>query len=250
MKNLQAIFTADQFELIPTSKRIRVLFNNVIVADSSDVVLLREQKHLPVYYFPRKDVREDLLELTVNRTRCPHKGEAFYWTVRVGNRDSKDAAWAYLEPTEESGILSDYVAFYWNKMDTWFEEDEKVDDHARDPYHRIDVLKSSRHVKVTIQGKTIAETDRPTLLFETGLPVRYYIPRLDVQLQTLESSPLKTYCPYKGEASYYHVNTGEEVKENVIWTYPYPRAEAFAVADQICFYEERTDKFYDSQDQG
>ncbi|MEX1123352.1 MAG: DUF427 domain-containing protein [Balneolales bacterium] len=243
MKNLQAIYTADQFELIPTSKRVRAFFNNEIIADSSDVVILREQMHLPVYYFPRGDIRNDHLEPTGHHTRCPHKGEASYWTVIVGDRTSENAAWAYSDPSEHEGILSEYMAFYWKQMDAWFEEDEKVEVHARDPFHRIDVLKSSRHVKVVVQGETIAESHRPTLLFETGLPVRYYLPRLDVQFQFLEPSSLRTYCPYKGEARYYHVNTGEGIKENIIWTYPYPRMEAFAVADQLCFYQKRTDEF-------
>ncbi|MEX2404863.1 MAG: DUF427 domain-containing protein [Balneolales bacterium] len=248
MKNTQAILIADKFEIIPTAKRVRIFYNNKVIADSSNAVLLREQDHVPIYYFPREDVRHEFLEQTDHRSRCPHKGEASYWTVRVGKKNSEDAAWAYLDPAGNADMLSDYLAFYWSKMDAWFEEDEKVDVHARDPYHRIDILKSSRHIKVVIQGEVITETKRPTLLFETKLPVRYYIPRLDVDFSFLEPGSIKTHCPYKGEAKYYSVRAGDKLLANLIWTYPYAKTEALAVADQLCFYQEKTDEFTVSED--
>jgi uncharacterized protein (DUF427 family) len=109
-----------------------------------------------------------------------------------------------------------------NKTDAWFEEDEQIFVHPRDPYHRVDVLDSSRHVKVTVNGEVLAETVRPKLLFETGLPPRYYIPPEDVREDVLVDSDKQTWCPYKGAASYYSVEAGGGRVEDLIWYYPEP----------------------------
>ena len=129
-------------------------------------------------------------------------------------------------------------------MDAWFEEDEEVFVHPRDPYTRLDVIQSSRHVRVVVGGETVAETDHPVLLFETGLPVRYYIPKVDVRMDLLEPSKSHTECPYKGIASYYSVRIGDQVVVDIAWYYPFPHLEVGKIQNLISFYDEKVDAVY------
>lgn len=124
-------------------------------------------------------------------------------------------------------------------MDAWYEEDERVFVHARDPCHRVDIRDSSRHVRVFVEGELVADCTRPKLVFETGLPTRYYLPREDVRSDLLEDSERHTGCPYKGTASYYSVRTPTRVVRDVVWYYPDPYAEASAIKDLLAFYNER-----------
>lgn len=133
------------------------------------------------------------------------------------------------------------MAFYHDAMDKWLEEDEEVFGHPHDPYHRVDVLESSRHIKVSVSGEVVAETDRPKMLFETGLPPRYYIPPEDVRAERLVPSETKTVCPYKGIASYRSIQTGGETIEDLAWYYPEPLPEAQKVKDHLCFYGEKVE---------
>ena len=125
------------------------------------MLILFEEGHLPVYYFPLEDVDAQYLEPSDTHTTCPRKGEASYSTIRVGDRVAEDAAWRYPEPIDDCPDISGHVAFYWSKMDSWWEEDDEVFKHARDPYHRVDALRSSRHVTVEIDGEVVAETGPP-----------------------------------------------------------------------------------------
>src|SRR5918997_3446649 len=164
-------------------KRIRARFAGETVVDSRRAALLHETGHLPVYYFPEDDVRMDLLEPTEHVTRCPHKGEASYWSLRVGDALAENAAWGYREPLAGAPPLAGQLAFYWSKLDEWWEEDEQVFGRPRDPYHRIDVVPSSRRVRISLGGEVLAETERATAVFETSLPVRWYIPPEDVRTE-------------------------------------------------------------------
>jgi uncharacterized protein (DUF427 family) len=226
----------------PSQRRVRVMFGGVTVADSRSVTLVIEKKRLAVYYFPIKDVRQDLLVPTSFKSDHPGKGEASFYSVKVGERISEKAAWRYLTP--ERPELEDQVAFYWDKMDSWFEEDDEVFVHPRDPYHRVDVLNSSRHVKVVVGGEVMAETTRPRLLFETGLPVRYYIPKLDVRLDLLTPTATSTRCPYKGKASYWSVNVNGKEFKDIVWGYPAPIPECPKIENLLCFYDEKVDAVY------
>ncbi len=228
----------------PCPRRVRVRFGGEWIADTRGALLLHEIGHVPVYYLPLDDVRMDLLESTDHHTTCPWKGEASYWTLRVGDRVEENAVWSYPQPHEEQASLAGYVAFYWNRMDQWFEEDEEVLVHPRDPYKRVDVLRSSRHVRVEIGGVTVAESHRPWLLFETGLPTRYYLSPEDVRLDLLEPTDTQTQCPYKGVARYWSVRAGGEVREDVAWSHPFPVPECPKIAGLICFYNERVDAIY------
>ncbi|HXW80011.1 MAG TPA: DUF427 domain-containing protein [Acidimicrobiales bacterium] len=225
----------------PNPRRVRVFFGHEAVADSTNVLYLFETNHLPIYYFPRADVRFDLLQPTGHHTHCPYKGDASYYTVVVGDRRVENAVWAYPEPIAGAPDIADYVAFYWDLADTWYEEDEEVFRHARDPYKRVDVLQSSRHVRVLVNGEAVADTHRPRLLFETGLPVRYYIPKLDVRQDLLVPSDKRTRCPYKGEAVYWSLVLGDERLEDVVWSYPAPLPEIPKIENLLSFYNERVD---------
>jgi len=222
-------------------RRMRATFGGETVLDSSHAKLLHEHGQLPVYYFPEEEVRTDLLERTDHSTRCPHKGAATYWSLRVGDRLAANAAWGHPEPIEAGPDLSGYLAFYWDKLDAWLEEDEPAIVHARDPYHRVDILDSSRHVRVILGGEVIADTRRARALFETGLPPRWYIPPEDVRTETLIASEKQTGCAYKGFASYRSVRVGGTVEEDIVWSYPEPRREAERIAGYLAFFNERVD---------
>jgi uncharacterized protein (DUF427 family) len=231
-------------DLEPSPRWVRVRFGGQFVADSRRVLLLRETGHVPVYYFPPADVRMDLLVPSGRTSACPHKGEAVHWHVRVGGRTAEEAAWSYIKARSDSPALSGYVAFDWPKMDAWYEEDDEVYVHARDPYKRIDVLHSSRHVRVVVAGLTVADSRRPRLLFETRLPTRYYLPPADVRMDLLVPSAKETQCPYKGVASYYSVSFGDRLVPDIAWYYRHPIPECAKIENLIAFFNERVDALY------
>jgi uncharacterized protein (DUF427 family) len=228
-------------------RRVRVVFNGETIADSRRVKLLHETGHLPVYYFPMEDVSMDLLEESAHTTHCPFKGDASYWSVRVGDEVSENAVWSYPEPIETAPPIDGYLAFYWRMMDHWYEEDEEVFVHPRDPYHRVDVLESSRRVKVRVNGEVVAETDRPKVLFETGLPPRYYIPPEDVREDVLLGSEKTTRCPYKGIAAYWSVEAGGGRVDDLVWYYPDPIPEAAKIEGHLAFFNEKVDLEVDGE---
>ncbi len=182
-------------------KRVRVYLDGEVVADTIDVKLVWEKPYYPVYYFPEDDVRMERLKPTGRLRRSPSRGDAEYFSVEGTTRIAEDAAYRHSEsPVEE---LRGLIAFEWDAMDGWFEEDEEVYVHARDPYTRVDILPSSRHVQVRINGVTVAESHHPRLLFETGLPTRYYLPKTDVRMDLLSRTDTETHCPYKGTAEFW-----------------------------------------------
>jgi uncharacterized protein (DUF427 family) len=224
-------------------RRIRAMFNGETVVDSTHAKMLHEHGHLPLYYFPEDEVRTDLLEATDHHTKCPWKGEASYWSLRVGDRVAENAVWGYPEPLDGAPPLAGYRAFYWDKMDEWLEEDEPAIVHARDPYHRTDVLQSSRHVKVSVGGDVVAESTRTLVVYETGLPPRWYFPPDDVNRELFADSDTHTGCAYKGFASYWSVG-GEE---DVAWYYPEPTRDFQRIAGRIAFFNERVDLEVDGE---
>jgi uncharacterized protein (DUF427 family) len=226
----------------PSPRRVRVQFAGQYVADSTGAHLLFETRHLPVYYFPRRDVRFDLLVPTEHTTYCPYKGECSYWSIKAGDRVAENAVWGYQEPYQEMLAIKDYVAFYWDKVDHWYEEDEEVFVHPRDPYKRIDVVASSRHVEIVLGGQVVADTRRAMFLFETRLPTRYYIPIDDVRRVLLVPSAKVTACPYKGTAQYFSMKVGEQFFEDIIWSYPDPIAECPKIKGLLCFFNEHVDE--------
>ena len=159
--------------LDPVGRRVRGYLNGVLVVDSLNALVMLEKGHLPVYYFPRADVASECLAFTDHHTYCPHKGDASYWTVSAGSKAIENGAWAYLEPYAHLESLESLVAFYWNAMDEWWEEDEQVFVHARDPRKNIVVVDCFRPVEVLLDGIVVASTRRARTLHETDLPARY-----------------------------------------------------------------------------
>src|SRR5579884_1898999 len=214
----------------PIGKRLRVVLGEQTIADSTHTQLVSESGLQPVYYFPRADVRAEVLEPSERHTRCPKKGEASYHTLHVGDRVEEAAAWYYPEPLPGAEAIRDHLAFYFDRMDHWFEEDTEIFTHPKDIYHRIDVYPSSRHVRVSLDGELLAESTRAMALFESNLPVRWYLPREDVLAQ-LEPSETASICPYKGRASYHSVRL--------------PGGKL--VEDLVCFYNERVELELDGE---
>ena len=221
----------------PVPQRIRATFAGETVVDSTQAHLLHESGLLPVYYFPEAEVRMELLERTDRSSHCPHKGDAVYWTLRVGDRESPDAAWGYPAPIEHAPFLAGNVAFYWNALDAWFAEDEELFGHPRDPYARIDVYPMSRPVRVLLDGEVLADSTRAKALYETSLPTRYYLPPEDVRTDLLEPSDTVTRCAYKGLATHFDALGHDDVA----WRYSDPQHDAEPVRDLIAFYNERVD---------
>jgi uncharacterized protein (DUF427 family) len=231
----------------PVSQRIRAIVGGETVVDSRQAKLLHETGHLPVYYFPREEVRVDLLEPSDHETFCPHKGRASYWTIAVGERTVRDAMWEYREPLDAASFLTGHVALYWNRVDEWFAEDELLLGHPRDPFHRIDVHPTSRHVRVLLDGEVLAESVRARGLFETALPPRWYLPAEDVRADLLEASATKTRCAYKGSASYWSVRVGDRFEDDLVWSYLEPEHDAEQVGGLLCFFNERVDLELDGE---
>jgi uncharacterized protein (DUF427 family) len=231
----------------PSPRWLRVMLGGETIADSRNAMLLQESGHQAIYYFPAEDVRSDLLEPSDRHTRCPKKGEASYYTIRVGDRVEEAAAWYYPEPLEAAAPIKNMIAFYWDRMDHWYEEDEEVFVHPRDPYHRVDVIPTSRHIRISLDGELLAESDQAMALFESNLPTRWYLPREDVVAE-LEPTDTVTRCPYKGTASYYAVRRGSgEVVKDLIWYYEAPLRAVDRIAGRLCFFNERVDVEVDGE---
>jgi uncharacterized protein (DUF427 family) len=224
---------------------VRTYLGGELVVDTTSPLLVWEIPSYPAYYLPRADVRTELLSPSTRTEDSPSRGEARFFHVKGGDRVAEDAAWAY--PDSPLEALRDHLRFEWDSMDAWFEEDEEVYVHPRNPYHRVDILHSSRRVEVVVNGVPVAASDHPTLLFETGLPVRYYVPQVDVRMERLRSTDQTTGCPYKGFARYWSVDTDRGRAEDVAWSYPTPLPESQKVAGLVCFYNERVDLRVDGE---
>lgn len=231
-------------DIEPCPRRVRVEFNGQVIADSTHVRVLLESNHVPVYYFPQDDVRQDLLVPSARTTFCPFKGEASYRSISVGDDEISDAVWCYETPFDEASPIKNYLAFYWNKIDHWYEEDEEIFVHPRDPHKRVDGIKSSRPVKVVLGGEIIAQSTAAVFLFETGMPTRYYLPIEDVHMEWLEKSETTSRCPYKGEAVYWSAQLGGKNYEDIVWSYPEPVAECPKIKNYLCFFNENVDDIF------
>ncbi|WP_433271751.1 DUF427 domain-containing protein [Actinosynnema sp. CS-041913] len=226
------------------TKRVRAYLAGELVADTVRPALVWEKPYYPTYYVPASDVKASLVPTGETR-RSPSRGDGAVHDVKVGGAVAAGAALRYPESPLEA--LRDLVRLEWDAMDEWFEEDEPVYVHPRDPYTRVDALPSSRHVRVEVGGVTVADSHRPVILFETGLPARYYLPLTDVRIDLLRHTDLRTSCPYKGTAEYWSVAVGDEVHENIVWGYRTPLPESQRIAGLVAFYNEKVDIFVDGE---
>jgi uncharacterized protein (DUF427 family) len=222
----------------PSGKRVRVVFGGDVIADTDDTLYVWERAPYPQYYLPRAAVRAGVLTPS-GSTEVTPLGVAIRHTVSNGVRAAVDAAWTF--PDSPIVELRDRVRFDWAAMDAWFEEDEEVFVHPRDPSTRVQILPTSRHAAVRIDGIVVAESNHPSFLYETGLPRRTYFPKLDVRADLLTPTATTTMCPYKGTARYWSVWTPSGVHEDVAWSYPTPLRESALIAGLVAFYDDRVD---------
>jgi uncharacterized protein (DUF427 family) len=230
----------------PGHKRVRTYLNGELVADTRRPFLVWEVPYYPTYYLPAADVQAALLPSGETR-HSPSRGDGEVLHVKVATATAEKAAVRY--PGSPLEQLRGLIRLDWNAMSEWFEEDEPVYTHPRDPYSRVDILASSRHVRVEVDGVTVAESRQPRILFETGLPPRYYIPLTDVRMDLLRPSETVSHCPYKGTATYWSVDAGRGVHADLVWMYRAPLPESQKVAGLACFYDEKVDVYLDGERQ-
>ncbi|KAF2088815.1 DUF427-domain-containing protein [Saccharata proteae CBS 121410] len=223
---------------LKTSKRIRVLFNGTYIADTNRALYVWEHPNYPQYYIPLAS-----LPTSYHKIDRINNDAASILSLKIG--DSKlDRILAFSEELEKGKGLQELegmARIEFQAVDGWFEEDTPVFVHPKDPFKRVDILHSTRPVKVLIDGTVVAEVGSSMHLYETGLPCRYYIPQTAVKQELLRPSELRTRCPYKGEAEYYHVVIGDKTYRNLVWYYRTPTHESAAVAGLLCFYNEKVD---------
>ncbi len=209
--------------LEPTPKRIRVVVGGETIADSRRAMLLHEGGQQPLYYFPPEDVRSEFLQPSDRHTHCPKKGDASYYTIRVGDQEVDAGAWYYPEPLPDAPRgLEGLIAFYFNRMDHWLEEDEEIFGHPRDPYHRIDTRATRRHVRVLRDGEVLAETDDAVALFESNLPPRWYLPRGTSRWSSRTAIPAPTAPTRATRATSRSSSRAARSLKDLVWYYPDP----------------------------
>ena len=219
-------------------KRVRVYLHGELIADTYRPLLVWEVPYYPTYYLPAADVRAELRE-----TGATDGAGGRVLDVVTGAGVAEGAGLRLPDAPIEA--LRDAVRLDWDAMDEWLEEDEPVYVHARDPYSRVDILASSRHVRVELDGVVLAESRSPRLLFETGLPMRFYLPLSDVRRELLRPSDTVTHCPYKGTAEYWSVEVNGAVHEDLVWIYRAPLPVSQKIAGLACFYNEKVDLVVD-----
>jgi uncharacterized protein (DUF427 family) len=229
----------------PVPRRIRAFLGGETVVDTTRALYVWEWSNYPQYYVPLADVRRDLLVPEGHSQHSP-RGMVELHGLRVGEVRRPRAA-KLLGHSSIDG-LSDTVRFEWGALDAWFEEDEQVFVHPRNPYVRVDALHSTRTVRVELDGAVLAESSSPVMVFETGLPTRYYVNRTEVNWTHLVSTDTVTACPYKGTTSgYWSIRVGDHVHNDLAWAYDFPTRQLLPIAGMLAFYNERVDIFLDGQ---
>jgi len=236
----------DQIRVEHSRKRVRILLAGELVADTTRPLLVWEIPYYPTYYIPAGDVLAELVAYGSDTDEL--LGEAELFTVKAGSGATAVGA-ARRYPASPARQITNAIRFDWEAMGEWLEEDEPVYTHARDPHTRVDILASSRHVEVRLDGITVADSTSPRILFETGLPPRYYLPLSDVRMDLLRPSPTVSHCPYKGTAGYWSVDTGTSVHEDVVWIYRTPLPESIKIAGLAAFYDEKVTVLIDGAEQ-
>ncbi len=225
----------------PTDRWVRATVHGETIADSKKAMLMSESIGELDYYFPESDIRMDLLEESDYTETSGYRGIRKFWNLRINGGIIENAAWTY-ELKEKRPDFTGYVALKWDAVEHWYEEEEETFFHPRNPYHRVDMIQSSRHVEVLVDGVKVADTTHPFLLFETSLPTRYYIPEADVDQKYLTATDSQTICPYKGFASYYNVTVNGETYEDILFTYPDPIPEAPKLKGTVAFWPEKDER--------
>lgn len=221
-----------------TPRRVRGLFNGKYAFDTIGAYHVWEHPNYPQFYVPTsaftREARVDKIEAIQGTDGAAHLGR-----LSVGSR-STTRVLVFNTPG-----LKDIVKVDFNAIEQWFEEDVPIYCHPKDPYKRIDILHSTRNVRITLDNVTLAESSRPVLLLETTLRTRYYLPPTSVNWEHLSPSTTETLCPYKGRANYHHVNVNSNEYRDLAWYYRYPTMESAPIAGYVCFYNEKVDVWID-----
>ncbi|CEJ93001.1 hypothetical protein VHEMI08621 [[Torrubiella] hemipterigena] len=239
---------------MPASRRVRVIYNNTVIVDSTKGIFVWEHPWYPHYYFPVTEIKNatlgdaEIIEGTGNGSHL-----AALSTLTVAAREdegikhaSTDRVLRFVDDAK-LGPLAGLVRLEFGSMDQWLEEDIPIYVHPKDPFKRVDILPSSREIEVRVDGQTVAKSSFAMHLFETGLPTRYYLPLGSVNVSVLRRSDLTTKCPYKGEAEYYHIFVGGKTHENLVWYYRNPIQESIGIAGLVCFYNEKVEILVDGE---
>jgi uncharacterized protein (DUF427 family) len=231
----------------PVPRRIRAELGGRVVLDTTSAVYLWEWPFYPQYQIPFQDI-DAAVVVEEERTHQLSRGTVATLGLRVGDDARPSAGRRYLKSVVPE--LVDTVRFDWDALDAWYEEDEPVFVHPRNPYVRVDALRSSRHVRVEREGILLAESASPILVFETGLPTRYYFDRTAVNFENLVTSPTVSACPYKGKTTgYWSLSVGEDMIPDLAWTYDFPTRQLLPIAGLVAFYDEQVDTFINDVEQ-
>jgi uncharacterized protein (DUF427 family) len=235
----------------PAPRRVRAYLDGQLVFDTIRARYVWEWSNYPQYYVPLADIDTSLLVDEDHEQRLRF-GTARRHGLRTAGQVRPGSVRVY--GSDALPGLADTARFDWAALDAWYEEDEQVFVHPRNPYVRVDALRSHRSVRVELDGVVLAESRSPVLLFETGLPTRYYFDRTDVRLDRLQHTETETACPYKGVTTdYWSVPTNgtvEEGNQDLAWSYQVPPAALLPIAGLVAFYNEKVDVFVDGQPQG
>jgi uncharacterized protein (DUF427 family) len=227
----------------PLRRRMRVRVGDDWIADSENVLALHEPGRYPVAYFPMDDIAAGVLVAEDRITGHGELGDMQWYTVVVGERRLPHAAWQHTTLPEYATELTHRVAFAWRAMDGFYEEDDRIVGHAADPYHRVDIRNTSRHLVVRDGDRVIADTRRPVVLYESGFAPRWYVPREDIDETRLEHVDGQTFCPYKGLADYYTV--GEH--KRAAWSYLDAWQESARIGNLVSFEPDKIEVWLDDQ---
>jgi uncharacterized protein (DUF427 family) len=239
------IVPVDHIEPVP--RRVRSVLAGATVVDTTRALYVWEWPNYPQYYVPLADVNGSLL-VDEGHVQHLHRGTVRVHGLRANGVDQPGAARVFGDDALEG--LAGTVRFDWDALDAWFEEDEEVFVHPRNPYVRVDALRSTRHVRIEVDGVVLAESSSPVMVFETGLPTRYYLNRTEVDFSHLVPSDTVTACPYKGTTSgYWSVQIGDELHADLAWSYHFPTRQLIPIAGLIAFYDEKVDVIVDGERQ-
>lgn len=227
----------------PVPRRIRAVFAGQVVLDTTAAIYVWEWPNYPQYYVPVTDIRADVL-VDEQRRQKLRRGTARRHGLQVGDQSRPASLRVYTDDAIDG--LAGMARLDWDAVDAWYEEDEQVHVHPRNPYTRVDALRSTRHVRIELDGALLAESSSPVMVFETGLPTRYYLNPIEVNLDHLTPSDTVTACPYKGDtSSYWSVRVGDTSHPDLAWSYDFPTRELLPIAGLIAFYNEKVDTTVD-----
>jgi uncharacterized protein (DUF427 family) len=227
----------------PLRRRLRAELGGRTVVQSDDAVLLFEPGRYPVAYFPLADFAEGALRQTDHRSEHRDLGETVWFEIIGDTRHAARGAWQHIALPEHAAILEGKIALAWRAMDGFYEEDDRILGHAADPYHRIDIRRTSRHLEVRAGDRVVADTTSPLVMYESGFAPRWYVPRADVVGEALTSVDLQTFCPYKGVASYYDI---ADIR-HAAWSYRAPFDAMAAIGDLVSFEPEKVQVMLDDE---